>query len=168
MNTNPFVARVRSAYGLLVRGASCLQSPFLLVVRLYWGWQFFGTGSAKLADVPTFAAKFTEWGVPFPHLSVLLAGNTEKYCGLLLLAGVASRLVSLPLIFTMVVAYLTAEPEALHAFFSDPDKFVSATPFQFMFAALLILIFGPGAFSIDHLIGKKCGAAASTSTAPTA
>ena len=165
---NPFVARVRPAYGLLVRGASYLQSPFLLVVRLYWGWQFFGTGSAKLADIPKFTKLFTDWNVPLPHLSVIMAGNTEKYCGLLLLAGIASRLISIPLIFTMIVAYLTAETAALHAFFSKPDDFVSAAPFQFMFAALLIFIFGPGVFSLDYLIGKKFGAAASTSTTPSA
>ena len=97
-----------------------------------------------------------------------LAGTTETVCGLLLCIGVASRLISIPLIFTMVIAYLTAESDALHAFFSDPDKFVSAAPFQFMFAALIVLIFGPGAISIDHLLQKKFGGHASETTAPPA
>ncbi len=154
MKTNPFVDRLRNAYAWLICGATWLKSPFLLVVRLYWGWQFFGTGTAKLGDVPAFVERFAGWGVPFPHLNVILAGTAETVCGLLLLAGLASRLVALPLIFTMVVAYLTAEKEALQAVFSDSDKFVSATPFQFMFAALIVLIFGPGFFSVDALIGK--------------
>ena len=161
MTTNPFLVRLRIAYSWLVCGASWLQSPFLLVVRLYWGWQFFQTGSAKLGDVDDFTQRFTDWGVPFPHLSVLMAGNTEKYCGLLLLVGLFSRLISIPLIFTMMIAYLTAEKEALHSFFSDPDKFVSATPFLFMFASIIVLIFGPGFFSLDTLLGKIFGAPAS-------
>ena len=66
----------------------------------------------------------------------------------------------------MLVAYLTAENEALHAFFSDPDKFVSATPFQFMFAALLVLIFGPGAFSLDRWIGCEKAAASEPGAPP--
>jgi len=165
MNTNALISTARSAYALLIRGASLLRSPFLLAVRLYWGWQFFGTGTAKLGDIPAFAERFAGWGIPLPKLNVILAGTTETVCGLLLLAGIASRLISIPLIFTMIVAYLTAESEALHSFFSDPDKFVSATPFQFMFAAVLVLIFGPGAFSIDHLLMKKFGTAASHSAA---
>jgi hypothetical protein len=32
------------SYRLLIRAASSLQSPFLLAVPLYWGWQFMQTG----------------------------------------------------------------------------------------------------------------------------
>jgi putative oxidoreductase len=154
MNASQLSTHAGRGYGLLVKCASLLASPLLLVIRVYWGWQFFGTGTAKLGDMAAFTQRFTDWGVPFPHLSVALAGATETVCGLLLLAGLASRLISIPLIFTMLVAYLTAESEAFHAFFSDPDKFVSATPFLFMFAAILVLVFGPGVFSLDWIIGK--------------
>jgi putative oxidoreductase len=161
MKSNPLLVRVRVAHSWLICAGAWLKSPFLLIVRLYWGWQFFGTGTAKLGDIPSFTDRFADWGLPFPHLNVILAGTTETVCGLLLLAGVASRLVAIPLIFTMTVAYLTAEKEALHSFFSDPDKFVSATPFQFMFAAILVLIFGPGFFAVDTILGKIFGAPAS-------
>jgi putative oxidoreductase len=43
----------------------------------------------------------------------------------------------------MVVAFLTADGEALLSFFSNPGKFYGAAPYTFLFAALLILIFGP-------------------------
>ena len=154
MNASQLSTHAARGYGLLAKCASFLACPFLLVIRLYWGWQFYGTGTAKLGDIPAFTERFASWGIPLPHFNVILAGTTETVCGLLLLAGLASRLVSIPLIFTMIVAYLTAETEALHAFFSDPDKFVSATPFQFMFAAIIVLIFGPGVFSLDWIIGK--------------
>jgi hypothetical protein len=36
--------------------------------------------------------------------------------------------------------------------FSDPDKFVKADPFPFLFTALIILVFGPGLLSIDALM----------------
>ena len=164
MKAAMILSYLRIGYALLVKGAGYLQSPFLLVVRLYWGWQFFGTGTAKFGDLPSFTQRFTDWGVPFPHINVILAATTETVCGLLLCVGLASRLISIPLIFTMLVAYLTAESEALHSFFSDPDKFVSATPFQFMFAALLVLIFGPGALSLDRLIERKFGTGAAPAT----
>ncbi|MFZ3216329.1 MAG: hypothetical protein WA192_09755, partial [Candidatus Acidiferrales bacterium] len=51
--------------------------------------------------------------------------------------------------------YWTADREALLGFFSDPNKFANADPFVFLFAALLILIFGPGKFALDALLAKK-------------
>jgi putative oxidoreductase len=55
----------------------------------------------------------------------------------------------------MFVAYWTADHEALASIFSDPGKFYAADPFTFLFAALLILVFGPGLFSLDALIASK-------------
>ena len=52
----------------------------------------------------------------------------------------------------MSVAYLTAEREALNSFFSDPDKFTGATPFLFLFAALIVFAFGPGKIALDALV----------------
>src|SRR5580704_17898456 len=143
------ISLLRIFNGLLVKIGSALQSLFLLIVRLYWGWQFFGTGKAKLMDVPTFVERFHDWGIPFPKLNVYIAGSTECFGGLLLLVGLCSRIISVPLIFTMVVAYLTADIESVKSIWSDPDKFVYAAPFQFMFAAIIVFIFGPGAFSLD-------------------
>jgi putative oxidoreductase len=72
----------------------------------------------------------------------------------LLLAGLGARLVSLPLIFITIVAYATAEVDSLKQIFSDPDKFVTATPFLFMLACIIVLVFGPGVFSLDWIIEK--------------
>src|SRR4051794_17880892 len=113
MNNLSLTSRIQHAYALLVLWASKLQSPLLLALRLYWGWQFFGTGSAKLQDHQAFTERFMGWHIPLPGLSVWLAGTTECVGGLLLLVGLASRLTALPLIFTMVVAYLTAEYESV-------------------------------------------------------
>jgi putative oxidoreductase len=52
----------------------------------------------------------------------------------------------------MLVAYITADREALFSIFSDPGKFYAADPYTFLFASLLILIFGPGRFSLDSAI----------------
>ena len=52
----------------------------------------------------------------------------------------------------MVVAYLTADFEAVSSMFSDPDKFAKADPFPFLLAALIVLVFGARRFSVDALI----------------
>lgn len=162
------IAFFAKAYGWLVTGTSWLQSPFLLIMRAYWGWSFFQTGMGKLKDIDKVAGFFESLNIPFPHQQAILAGCTECFGGLLLLAGLASRLVCIPLTILLIVAYATAETEAFHAIFSDPDKFTSATPFLFLFTVLIVLAFGPGVFSLDWVIGwlyrKKVNPPAETST----
>ena len=145
---------VTDIYNLWVKAISCLQSPLLLVIRLYWGWQFFQTGKGKLMNLDRTAGFFQSLNIPHPHLNAVMAGCTECFGGLCLLLGLGSRILTIPLIFTMSIAYLTAESDALHAIFSDPDKFVSAAPFEFMLAAIIVLIFGPGKFSLDWLLAR--------------
>jgi putative oxidoreductase len=145
----------QQSYRLLIQAAAYLKSPLLLSIRLYWGWQFFQTGKGKLMHPDKVTEFFQSLHIPFPAFNVYLAGGTECFGGLLLLIGLGSRLISLPLIFVTVIAYLTADIDKVKHIFSDPDKFVTADPFLFMLAAIIVLAFGPGAFSLDRLIGNK-------------
>lgn len=139
----------------LRRVANSLQSPLLLVMRLYWGWSFFETGKGKLMNHGQTSEFFASLNIPFPELNALIAGSTECFGGLFLLIGLGSRFVSVPLIFTMLVAYATAETEALRSIFSDPDSFTGASPFLFLLTGVVVLAFGPGRFSIDHVLATR-------------
>jgi putative oxidoreductase len=55
----------------------------------------------------------------------------------------------------MFVAYWTADREALASIFSDPGKFYVADPYTFLFASLLVVIFGAGFLSLDNIIAKR-------------
>ena len=103
------------------------------------------------------AAFFANLHIPMPKLNAVLAGSTECFGGLLLLLGLGSRIITVPLIFTMIIAYLTADFEKVKNIFSNPDAFVSAAPFQFMLTAVIVWIFGPGVFSLDALIARWRG-----------
>jgi putative oxidoreductase len=143
-------------YQALITVASLFQSPFLLAVRLYWGWQFFLDGKGKLLHLQKITDYFGhDLHIPFPHFNAFLASATECIGGLLLLAGLGSRLIALPLMFTMIVAYLTAEIDTVKHIFSNPDKFVTADPFLYLLASAIILVFGPGVFSIDWILSRK-------------
>lgn len=157
MNTSKLVSLARTGYGWLITIGTWLQSPFLLAVRLYWGWAFCQTGWGKLKNHTQTAEYFASIHIPFPDLNAYMAGATECFGGALLMVGLASRLTAIPLIVTMVVAYLTADFEAVQNITSNPDKFTSAAPFLFLFASLIIFIFGPGAISLDRLLGRKFG-----------
>ena len=148
MQTNPHPAV--KAYLLLIRVAKPLQCIFLLAIRITWGWQFFEAGKGKLANPSNYVGFFRELHIPLPYVSVLLAACTECFGGLLLIVGLGARLASVPLTFTMLVAYFTAGRANL----TDMDKFVHDTAFPFLFTALVVLCFGPGKVSIDYLIQR--------------
>jgi len=139
-------------YGWFLAAANTCQSPLLLAVRLYWGWQFWQAGWGKLTDIPKVVGYFTSLGVPAPTLNAYFISVLEAGGGILLALGLFSRLIALPLTIDMVVAFVIADREALRAVFSDPDKFYAAAPYTFLFASLLILFFGPGKLSLDTLI----------------
>lgn len=149
---NSLLKLIDRAHALFLRSANSLQSPFLLAIRLYWGWLFCQTGWGKLSDIPKVVDFFTSLGIPAPALNAHFIALLEFGGGILLILGLGSRLIALPLTIDMIMAYLTADREALQSFFSQPEKFYNADPFTFLFASLLILIFGPGWFSLDTII----------------
>ena len=151
----------------LVRIGNSLRSPVLLAVRLYWGWQFMQTGWGKLHNIPHVTQFFMSLGIPFPGLNAWVVALMELLGGILLIVGFGSRLTGLALTVDMVVAYLAADREALRAIFSDPGKFYNADPYTFLFASLLVLVFGPGKFALDHLVSRHfSNSAANLAAAP--
>ena len=146
------LVRFYSQFSVVV---SYLQSPFLLAVRLYWGWQFAQTGWGKLHHIGKIADFFASLNIPFPVLSAHLIAGLELVGGILLVLGLGSRFIGLLLAGNMFVAYWTADHEALTSIFSDPGKFYVADPYTFLFAALMVLIFGAGLFSVDAIISGK-------------
>lgn len=154
---NPTFYRV--AFGLYCRYErflDALQSVLLLAIRLTWGFLFAQAGWGKWLDIPKVAGFFSKLDIPLPTLNAYIVATTELVGGACLALGLLSRLAPVPLIITMVVAYLTAKRDALQALAAgDPDPFFAAAPFLFLFASLLILVFGPGRISLDHLLKKK-------------
>ncbi|RAL25312.1 DoxX family protein [Lujinxingia litoralis] len=123
----------------------------LLILRLWFGGaMLFAHGMPKLQ---TFSEKANLFPDPLglgSQLSLVLAIGAEVGCALLLMLGLATRLVSVPLVFTMAVA----------AFVVHGDDPFSKQEFALMygFAYLGLFFTGPGRFSLDQLISRKKGA----------
>lgn len=94
---------------LLYSGKIDFIAPLLL--RLYLAPILWMAGTSKFADFENTVAWFgnPDWGLglPFPTLMTFLAASTEVAGALMLLFGLGVRWISLPLMFTMVVAALT-------------------------------------------------------------
>lgn len=141
-------------YDGFVKVVSSLQSPFLVLVRVYWGWQISQNGWGKLHNLANVTQFFAGLGLPAPGFTATFVSSFEFVCGILLALGLLSRIAALGLVIDMFTAYWTADREALLAVLSNPNKFQAADPFIFFFVALLILIFGPGKISLDHLLDR--------------
>ena len=112
-----FVTSISRAYEKFAAVANYLQAPLLLAVRVFFFWQLFLSGKGKLLNIDKTAEFFGSLNIPMPVLSVYLAGATECFGGLLLVIGLASRLVAIPVAFTMIVAYVTADYEVVDQHF---------------------------------------------------
>ncbi len=143
------------AYRRAVSALSLLQSPMLLAVRLYWGFQFAQTGWGKLHNLAKITAYFASLNIPFPGFNAPFVSTLEFVGGILLILGLFSRPIAFLLAGNMLVAYWTADREALVSIFSDPGKFYVADPYTFLFASLMVLIFGAGFFAADTYIAKR-------------
>ena len=101
---------------------SYLQSPFLLLVRLYWGWQLIQTGWGKLHNIAKITEFFGSLNIPFPSANAHFVAGLEFFGGILLIVGFGTRIVGLLMAGNMLVAYWTADREALSSIFSDQEN----------------------------------------------
>lgn len=151
------VVQFQKLYERLFALISYLQSPFLLCVRFYWGWQLTQSGWGKLHNLPRVTEFFASLGLPMPAQTAVAISCLEFFGGIFLALGLLSRLTALTLTMNLLVAYITADREALFSIFSDPDKFYAAAPYTFLIASLIILLFGPGKIALDTVLKKYFG-----------
>jgi putative oxidoreductase len=156
--------RLRHLYQRVFSTADYLQSTFLLLVRLYWGWQLVQSGWGKLHNLDKVTEYFTSLGLPMPAKMAVIISCVELFGGIFLALGLLSRLTALVLTVNLIAAYVIGDREALFSIFSDPDKFYAAAPYTFLVAFLIVLIFGAGKASLDTLLIRVLGKADASET----
>src|SRR5258708_36430467 len=149
MGMRNLILRVKNLHDKFSNLVSYAQTPFLLFVRLYWGWQLVESGWGKLHNLGKVTEFFTSLGLPMPGPTAVFISSLEFFGGILLAVGLFSRVIFLMRTVNLFRAYLTSDRETLFSLFSDPAKFMAAAPFSFLFASLLILFFAPGQIAGD-------------------
>jgi putative oxidoreductase len=127
------------------------QSIFLLLARLVIAYGFFEPALNKWNSISDTAAWFESLGIPFPLLNVYISASVESIGVVLLALGLLTRVISLPLIATMVVAILTVHIG--NGFSSGDNGF--EIPLYFLLFLGVFASFGPGKFSLDYFLSKK-------------
>jgi len=160
--------------GRIVCLLNLLQPVLLLAVRLYIGYQAIVAGWAHLHHVDQTAQFFKSLNIPMPRLNVYVAGLTEVIGGGLLLLGLASRLAAIPFTFNFVIAIVSVHLQDAHGslgelmgkIWDNQDIVLKDDAFPFMFVGLMVLIFGPGVFSVDYVLRRlMCKSESSTPAA---
>jgi putative oxidoreductase len=139
------VARLASATSLLGRFPLSIHQ---ILFRLAIAGVFLKAGLTKIASWESTVALFRdEYRVPIlsPDVAAVLSSSVELGCSTLLLVGLASRLATLPLLGMLLTIQLFVYPQAW------PEHLTWGS------ILLLLLTRGPGALSLDRLIGLERG-----------
>ena len=121
-------------------------SVLILFIRLFFGVLFFMHGLDKLTH-------FNELSYTFPsvfgfgsYMTLMLSIFSEFACSMFLMAGCLTRLILIPMIVSMAVAFFDVHDAMM------PDGELSLIYFIVFLGLFLV---GPGRISVDYLIDKK-------------
>src|SRR5258708_12664980 len=89
--------RLQRLYERFFEAVDFLQSPFLLAVRLYWGWQLVQSGWGKLHHLDKVTEFFTSLNLPAPGTMAVLISCLELFSGIFPPLALFSRPPPLPL-----------------------------------------------------------------------
>ena len=119
-----------------------------LAARIVVGWVFLWAGWQKLQVLPQMVENFRDWGIPAPEVMAPFVSGMEFAGGLLLLAGLLTRVVSVPMMIIMLVAIASAK-------WPDVDSLQTLLGFEEVSYFVLFAwlgIAGPGPISLDRLV----------------
>src|SRR5215471_18878109 len=135
-----------------------------VILRLMAGGVFFWEGLLKFAYTNQGVGRFTKLGIPFPHFTATFIGGLEIVGGLLLLAGLTTRLIAIPFVVEMIVAILSTKISLYLG--TSPLPLPPAPPqvgfwavlhevrseYAQMLTVLFLMLNGPGKWSLDAVL----------------
>lgn len=139
--------------GFVLKTATNLAWIPQSAARLCLGVIFVQSGWGKLHNLARVVDYFASLGVPAPQLQAPFVASVELVGGLLLLGGLLTRVASVPLAVTMVVALLTAKRGDIHGL---ADLF-GTTEFLYLLTLGYLAGFGAGPLSLDALLVRAFG-----------
>jgi putative oxidoreductase len=94
---------------------------------------------------------FADLGIPAPGFHAHLVSSLEFGGGLLLLAGLLTRIATAPLMVIMFVAIATAKKSELHGF----SDLIGFSEYLYMVLLFWLAVKGPGLLALDTFIARK-------------
>jgi putative oxidoreductase len=122
------------------------MSALLLASRVIFGLLLARHGLEKLMNFGTLSAQFPDPLGVGGDVSLALGIFGELVCSLAFVLGLLSRLAVIPMMFTMLVAFVTVHGGSI----ADGEL-----AFLYLVVFALLFIAGPGRYSADSWIGRK-------------
>lgn len=121
-------------------------SLLILVIRVFFGVMFFIHGVDKMLNFNTLVASYPSVMGFGSYMTLMVTIFCEFCCSLFLIAGLLVRLMTIPMIVAMGVA-----------FFDVHDAMLPEGELALIYFIMFIILFivGPGRFSVDYLIDTK-------------
>lgn len=121
-------------------------SFLILVVRVFFGILFFIHGVDKMMNFSILSDTYPSVFGLGSYMTLMLAIFTEFCCSLFLIFGLMIRVILIPMIISMAVA-----------FFDVHDAIISEGELALIYFIIFIILYitGPGRYSVDYLIDMK-------------
>ena len=121
-------------------------SFLILAVRVFFGILFFIHGVDKMMNFSILSDTYPSVFGLGSYMTLMLAIFTEFCCSLFLIFGLMIRVILIPMIISMAVA-----------FFDVHDAIISEGELALIYFIIFIILYitGPGRYSVDYLIDMK-------------
>jgi putative oxidoreductase len=115
-------------------------------VRVFFGILFFIHGVDKMMNFSILSDTYPSVFGLGSYMTLMLAIFTEFCCSLFLIFGLMIRVILIPMIISMAVA-----------FFDVHDAIISEGELALIYFIMFIILYitGPGRYSVDYLIDMK-------------
>ncbi len=159
----------RNSDPITVRLLESRAPAAVILIRLMVGGIFLAEGIQKfLYPGELGAGRFARIGIPYAEAMGPFVGGVEIICGLLILAGLLTRLAAIPLIITMIVALVSTKIPVLlgQGFWGFALRELPRYGFLMMIhearndismfmGSLFLFIVGAGRWSLDTWFTRK-------------
>lgn len=121
-------------------------SFLILAVRVFFGILFFIHGVDKMMNFSILSDTYPSVFGLGSYMTLMLAIFTEFCCSLFLIFGLMIRVILIPMIISMAVA-----------FFDVHDAIISEGELSLIYLIMFLILYitGPGRYSVDYLIDMK-------------
>jgi putative oxidoreductase len=142
----------KSALQRVANQLSRLSDLPMLFIRLVLSYGFFVTAKTQWSDIQAISNWYENNQIPFPIFSAYLSASIEILGAVLLFLGLATRLITLPLMVMMLIGIFLVHWE--NGF--EATKNGVEIPLYYTIMLFTLFIIGPGRVSLDQVFkGKK-------------